>query len=261
MIFRLGWCQMELRDFDKAAKAFTTFIEGYPGNKMIPYTLIQRGLAYETLKNMVAALKDFDTLIRLYPKAKEREVALHQKALILGQQDDTAGMAETFHMLLKDYPNTPIRAQADYWIGYQGYQTKNYKEAVPYLEEARKLDPEQFWEKASIRLLQAEFLLEDREGTAKEAVLYAEKGKVEVPGEILRWLGTETNKLGDFENNESLCRRPGEAGKNKRRDARKWLKMLTSREKDAIPDDFLCWAERSMRWATIRQRWTRSKPI
>jgi len=221
VIFRLGWCQMELRDFDKAGKAFTTFIEGYPGNKMIPYALIQRGLAYETLKNMVSALKDFETLIRLYPKAKEREVALHQKALILGQQDDTAGMAETFRTLLKDYPNTPIRAQADYWIGYQGYQTKNYKEAVPYLEEARKLDPEQFWEKASIRLLQAEFLLEDREGTAREAALYAEKGKVEVPGENLRWLGTEYNKVGDFEN------------------ARKWLKMLTGRDKDAVPEDFL----------------------
>jgi TolA-binding protein len=245
VIFRLGWCQMELRDFDKAAKAFTTFIEGYPGNKMIPYALIQRGLAYETLKNMASALKDFDTLIRLYPKAKEREVALHQKALILGQQDDTAGMAETFRTLLKDYPNTPIRAQADYWIGYQGYQTKNYKEAVPYLEEARKLDEEQFWEKASIRLLQAEFLLEDRAGTAKEAALYAEKGKAGVSGEILRWLGAEFTKAAGFDNQiASLCRRPGEAGKNPNvtedlKNAEKYLQMLTARGADVQPDDFL----------------------
>jgi TolA-binding protein len=146
---------------------------------------------------------------------------LHQKAMILGQQDDTAGMAETFRVLLKDYPNTPMRAQADYWIGNTDYMAKNYKEAVPYLQEARKLDEEQFWEKASIRLLEAEFDLGDPAGTAKEVDLYSEKGKVPVPGEILRFLGKEFNDAGDNEN------------------ARKYLQMLAPREKDVIPEDFL----------------------
>jgi TolA-binding protein len=221
VLFRLGWCQMELREFDKAIKALTSFIDGYPGHKMIPYALIQRALAYQSMKNLAAALKDFDSLIREYPKAKERELALHQKALILGQQDDSAGMVETFQLLLKDYPNTAVKAQADYWIGNTAYTGKHYKEAVPYLQEARKLDEEQFWEKASIRLLEAEFNLEDRAGTAREVDLYSKKGKTQVPGDTLRWLGGEFSKAGDFEN------------------AEKYLEMLTPRKDEATPDDFL----------------------
>jgi TolA-binding protein len=232
VLFRLGWCQMELRNFDQAIKAFTSFISGYPGSKLTEYALIQRGQAYQSQKNLAAALKDFDTLVREYPKAKDREVALHQKAMIQGQQDDNAGMAETFRLLLKDYPNTTVKPLADFWIGNTDYMAKNYKEAVPYLEEARKLDPEQFWEKASIRLLEAEFDLEDRDGTAKEAELYSKKGKNPVPSDTLRWLGGEFSKalkkpggpessdLGDFEN------------------AQKWIEMLTPRA-EAVPEDFL----------------------
>jgi TolA-binding protein len=221
VLFRLGWCQMQLRDLDQAIKAFTSFIDTYPGHKMIQYALIQRALAYQSQKNLAAALKDFDALIREYPKAKERELALHQKALILGQQDDSAGMVETFRLLLKDYPNTAVKAQADYWIGNTAYAGKHYKEAVPYLQEARKLDEEQFWEKASIRLLEAEFNLEDRAGTATEVDLYSKKGKTQVPGDTLRWLGTEFSKAGDFEN------------------AERYLEMLTPRTEEAIPEDFL----------------------
>ena len=225
VLFRLGWCQMQLREVDHAVKAFTSFLDTYPGHKMTQYALIQRALGFQSQKNLPAALKDFDTLIREFPKAKERELALHQKALILGQQDDSAGMAETFRLLLKDYPNTAVKAQADYWIGNTDYMAKNYKEAVPYLVEARTLDEEQFWERASIRLLEAEFDLEDRAGTAREVDLYSKKGKNPVPGDTLRWLGTEFSKAGDYAN------------------AEKYLGMLTPREKDATPEDFLLLGE------------------
>jgi len=243
VLFRLGWCQMQVRNIDSALKAFTSFIEGYPGSKLMQYALIQRGMAYESQKNMAGALKDFEALIREFPKAKERELALHQKAMILGQQDDTAGMAEAFRQLLRDYPNTPMKAQADYWIGFEDYRTKNYKDAVPYLEEARKLDPEQFWEKASIRLLEAELDLEDRAGTAREVDLYSKQGKNPVPPETLRWLGKEFSKAGEFENPiASLCR--GTAGGGKEgsnagdfESAQKYLDMLTPRA-EAAPEDF-----------------------
>jgi hypothetical protein len=109
---------------------------------------------------------------------------------------------------------------------------KNYKEAVPYLEEARKLDPEQFWEKASIRLLEAEFDLEDRDGTAREAELYSKKGQNQVPSDTLRWLGGEFSKG---------LKKPGGPEASDLADlenAQKWIEMLTPRA-DAVPEDFL----------------------
>ena len=219
-LFKLGWCQMELHAFDQATKAFTGFIDGYPGHKLVPGALIQRGLAWQSQKNLGAALADYSDIIKKYPQARERELALQQKALILGQQGDNAAMVEAFKLLLKDYPKTAARAQAGYWIGSAAFDAKNYREAAPYLEDARKLDKEQFGEKASIRLLQSQYYLEDKVATAREVDFYSKEGKTKVPAEILRWLGTELYKGGAFES------------------AEKYLLMLTPRD-EVTPDDFL----------------------
>ncbi len=219
-LFKLGWCQIELHAVDQATKAFTAFIDGYPTHKLVPGALIQRGLAWQSQKNLGAALADYSDIIKKFPQAKERELALQQKALILGQQGDNAGMAETFRLLLKDYPKTLVRAEADYWIGWAAFEVKNYKEAVPYLEEARKLDPEKYSEKASIRLLLAQYYLEDKVAAAREVDFYSKEGKTKVPAEILRWLGTELYKGGAFES------------------AEKYLLMLAPRD-EVTADDFL----------------------
>ena len=198
-LFKLGFCYIQRRDLDRGVKAFTSFIDTYPTNKSMPYALIQRALAFQQMKNLAAAIKDFDQIISRFPKAKEREIALQQKALILGQQGDNAGMVEAFKTLLKDFPNTAAKAQASYWIGWAAFETKQYKDAIAPLRLARELDKEQFFEKASFRVLLAAFNLEDKAETAKEVEAYAKSGKEKVPAQILRWLGTELYKAGSFE--------------------------------------------------------------
>jgi TolA-binding protein len=219
-LFKLGFCYVELHDVERAVKAFTSFIDQYPTNKSIPYALIQRGLAYQQMKNLTPALKDFDQIIAKFPKAKEREIALQQKALILGQQGDNAGMVGAFTTLLKDFPNTAAKAQASYWTGWAAFEAKDYKGAIAPLRVARELDKEQFFEKATFRILLAAFNLEDKAEVAKEIEIYAKDGKEKVPAQILRWLGTELYKEGKFP------------------DAEKYFEMLTPRE-EAAPDDFL----------------------
>jgi TolA-binding protein len=219
-LFKLGYCYIQRNDIDRGVKAFTSFIDGYPTNKSIPYALIQRALAYQQTKNLAAALKDFDQLISRYPKAKEREIALQQKALILGQQGDNAGMVDAFKILLKDYPNTAAKAQANYWIGWAAFETKHYKDAIAPLRLARELDKEQFFEKASFRVLLAAYNLEEKAETAKEVESYAKNGKEKVPAQILRWLGTELYKEGSYDQSA------------------KYFEMLTPRD-EVVPDDFL----------------------
>lgn len=219
-IFKLGFCYVQLRDLDRGVKAFTSFIDMYPTNKSMPYALIQRALAQQQLKNLTAAQKDYDQIISRFPKSKEREMALQQKGLVLGQQGDNAGMVAAFKTLLKDYPNTAAKAQASYWLGWAAFEAKNYKDAIPPLRAARDLDKEQFFEKASFRVLLAAFNLEDKAETAKEIEVYAKEGKEKVPAQILRWLGTELYKEGTFDQ------------------AEKYFQMLTPRE-EAAPDDFL----------------------
>jgi TolA-binding protein len=219
-LFRLGWCQVQTQNLEQAIKTFTSFANSYPMHKLLPFALLQRGLAFQSQKNLAAALKDYDLLIKNHPKAAQREMALQQQALIQGQQGENAPMAASFKQLLKEFPSTAARPQADYWIGWAAFEAKNYKEAVPYLEEARKLDKEQFGEKAGIRILLSQYYLEDSTETAKEVDRYAREGKTKVPPEILRWLG---KKFHDGASHES---------------AAKYLALLTPRD-EAMPDDFL----------------------
>ncbi len=219
-LFKLGYCYMQLRDFDRGVKTFTAFLDQYPTSKSTSYALIQRGLAYQQLKNLTAAVKDYDQIITRHPKAKERELALQQKALILGQQGDNTGMTDAFKLLLKDYPETAAKAQANYWIGWSAFEAKNYKDSVEPLRRARDLDREQFFEKASLRVLLSVFNLEDKDATAKEIEIYSKDGKEKVPSQILRWLGGERYKEQRFE------------------DAERYFQMLTPRD-EAVPDDFL----------------------
>ena len=219
-LFKLGFCYIQRRDLDRGVKAFTSFIDTYPTNKSMPYALIQRALALQQQKNLTAAIKDFDQIISRFPKAKEREIALQQKALILGQQGDNAGMVEAFRTLLKDFPNTAAKAQASYWIGWAAFETKQYKDAISPLRLARELDKEQFFEKASFRVLLAAFNLEDKAETAKEVEAYGKSGKEKVPAQILRWLGTELYQEGAYDQ------------------AAKHFEMLTPRE-DVAADDYL----------------------
>jgi TolA-binding protein len=221
-LYKLGWCYMETNDFDRAAKVFTDFLDTYTGHKLTATALAQRALAYQQQKKFTAALKDFDSLISKFPNAKERELALQQKALILGQQQDNAGMAAAFQQLLNDYPKSPAAAQANYWIGWAASEAKDYKRAIAPLDAARKADREQFFERATQRIMIAHYNLEEKEPLAAEIDHYIKGGgKDKVPTLILRWLGGQFLAAKEFAK------------------AEKYLAMLTAREGEATPDDSL----------------------
>ncbi len=219
-LFKLGFCYMQIRDADKAIKAYGSYIEGYPTSKSIGYALGQRAMAYQQKKNFSAALKDYSELITRHPKTKERELALEQKALILGQQGDNPGMSAAFEQLLKEYPESSAGGKAYYWIGYVAFEGKKYKKAAENLVKARELDREEFFERASLRVLLAQYYLEDRAAAAREVDLYVKDGKSAVPPEILRWIGEGYFKDGQTEQ------------------AEKYFQMLETRD-EVAPDDFL----------------------
>jgi TolA-binding protein len=211
---------MQTKNVEQAIKTYGSFINGFPTHKLQPFALLQRGMAYQSLKNLAGALKDYETILKNFPKAPQRELALQQQALIQGQQGNNSAMAISFKQLLKEYPETAARAQANYWIGWAAFEAKNYKDAIAPLDEARKLDKEQYSDKAGIRVLLSTYYMEDKMATAREVDRYAKEGKTKVPVEILRWLGRVFHE--------------GSANES----AEKYLLMLTPRD-EVMPDDFL----------------------
>ena len=233
--FKLGWCWMQLGHFDKAVESFTVFVRDFSTHAKVPTALAQRGSAQMQLRQYSAAQKDFAELTSRFPKAKEREFGLENLALIYGQLGDPAHMSETFELLLKDFPESAARAKAHYWVGRTAFETKNYKKAAPHLDDARKLDKEQFFERSSLALMACLYNLEDVDATEKEVEFYkANGGKAATPSDVIRWLGQKGFERGQYER------------------AEKFLPELVLR-KEAVGDDYLLLARSRVKMGKFKE--------
>ncbi|MEO6742586.1 MAG: tetratricopeptide repeat protein [Chthoniobacteraceae bacterium] len=219
--FKLGWCWMQLGQFDKAVETFTIFLRDFSTHAKAPTALAQRGSAQMQLRQYAAAQTDFAELVSRYPKAKDREFGLENLALIYGQLSDQAHMAETFETLLKEFPQTAARPKANYWIGRTEFERKNYRKAAPFLDEARKLDKEQYFERSSLALMVCLYNLEEVDATEKEIEFYRKNGgKASTPSDVIRWLGQKSYERGQYDRME------------------KFMPELVQR-KEAVGDDYL----------------------
>jgi TolA-binding protein len=190
--YKLGWCAVQMKDSARAVEAFSYFIKTFPDNPQTPIALTQRSLAYQQSNNMDAAIADLNFLISNYPKAKEREAAIQQKALLLGELNREPEMAQTFQQLLKEYPKSSAVAQANYYIGKAAFDGKEYKRALTSLDAARRLNREQYYNPATLRIISAHYYLRDRKTATSEVDAFlASPGNANVPPEVLQWLGIE----------------------------------------------------------------------
>ena len=184
-LYKLAWSLAASGDNDGAIRAYSDFANKYPDNKLAPTAIVQRGLARQKTKAYGTAIADFDEVITRYQFSKEVEPALLQKALTCGQQKNYPEMAAAFQELLKRYPNSAAAAQANFWLGWAAYENKNYKEAVKFLDKARLLDPKNYAERATLRIILAEYQGRDRAAAARELDQY-QGGPL--PAEVVVWL-------------------------------------------------------------------------
>ncbi len=190
--YKLGWCYVQEKETSRIVDAFTYFLKAFPDNAQAASALMQRALAYQEQKNYDGAIADLNSLIANYATAKEREAALQQKALLMGQQENSKGMTEAFQQLLKDFPKSPVAAQAHYYIGKAAFEAKDYKAAVPALEAARKLNKEQYYTPATVRIISAYFYQKNRAALTSEIDKFlATASDAKIPAEILQSLGIE----------------------------------------------------------------------
>ncbi len=140
--YKLGWCQIQLKDVARSIDALSYFLKTFPDHPQAPSVLSQRALAFQQSQNADAAIGDLNFLIKNYPAAKEREAAIQQKALLLGELNREPEMAQTFQQLLKEYPKSSAVAQANYYIGKAAFDGKDYKRAITSLDAARHVPAE-----------------------------------------------------------------------------------------------------------------------
>jgi TolA-binding protein len=94
-------------------------------------------------------------------------------------------MAAAFQDLLKRYPNSAAAAQAHFWLGWVAFENKDYNQSIALLDKARLLDSKNYADRATLRILLAQYQLQDRPAAAREADDY--KGGA-IPAEVALWL-------------------------------------------------------------------------
>ena len=184
-LYKLAWALDASGDAAGAIRAYTAFAEKYPADKLAATSVLQRGLVRQKAQAHVEALADFDEVINRFQFSKEVEIALLQKALTLGQLKKYPEMAAAFQDLLKRYPNSAAAAQANFWLGWVAFENKDYKQSITLLEKARLLDSKNYADRATLRILLAQYQLQDRPAAAREADDY--KGGA-IPAEVAIWL-------------------------------------------------------------------------
>src|SRR5438094_2919369 len=192
--YKLGLCHMQMKNVPGVIEAFTYYVQTFPDSPEMPAALGQRALAYEQSKDYNDALTDLSIILAKYPKAHEREATLQLKALILGQQENSKAMVETFRQLLREFPKSSVAAQAHYYIGKAAFEAKDYKTALTALNTARQLNKEQYYNLASLRIILCQFYSKDRPALTKEVnnfMAESRNGGMNVPPEVLEWLGIE----------------------------------------------------------------------
>ena len=194
-MYKLAWCRLQTKRYDDAIDVLTRFLLQYPRHPRAASAYAQRAVAQLETGDQVAALADFEAVIDRFRDAQEREDAMAQRALLLGNMQRPAEMIAAFERLLIEYPETKAAAQANFWIGYASSDAKKYRESIEPLEKARKIDPEKYGERATLRLLLSYYRLEDKAAAAAEA---RKLGQDKAPAEVREWLGLSSLEAGDY---------------------------------------------------------------
>ncbi len=100
--------EFELKNYEKSAQYFQTFIDQYPGHEALnDSVLFQAGVAaYESGKHLDWVLKNLDRLVVKYPTSKHYRGAKLWMALAQLKQGDSKAFFGTVEEFRKKYRNT-----------------------------------------------------------------------------------------------------------------------------------------------------------
>lgn len=200
--YAAGYSLSQVNDAPGAIEAFSVLINRYPHYKMITKALLKRALLYQGQRNYAAAIADLNQVISQGNPGTmpERETALLEKGLTLGQQQDYLQMSATFRQLLQEYPHSSGAAQANYWIGWAAFEAKRYADAIGPLNDARKLNPEEYGDKVALRLLFCNQVLNRPEDAGREIDNFTQGDlkRVSVVADGCRWVGGQFYNARNF---------------------------------------------------------------
>jgi TolA-binding protein len=194
--YRLVLGLFELKDYKGVVPAAESYLKRAPKAEAVPAVLWLMGQAQQENKQPKEALATWLRLIREYPNFSQAELALWKAGLLAGTLNDFAVMQTQFKALLERFPNTPHAADVHAWLGQCAVELKKPEEGRVHWEQARELDPQNHFERASQQLLRLALARSDVRGVRSEVGRYDEwrKKNPKAPAirpEVIEWLAFE----------------------------------------------------------------------
>jgi len=170
--YKMGWAYAESGNDDMAIDVLGEFAARWPENSLVPSALIKRAMTYYKLQDYEGALRDFRRIVKDYPGSEHLEFAMHQVALVLRHERNVKAMVKAYQALLERFPDTHVKPEAAFWIGGGLFDLKQYERCIEPLRQARELNPDDYKEKASLRLIFAHYHLERVQPLLRETDRY-----------------------------------------------------------------------------------------
>ncbi len=197
-LYKRGWAHTEGENHTAAIRAFSDFLGAHPDDPRAASSLAKRALSYRALEDYTSALRDLDLIIKEHPESEAVELAYQQSALIRGQQRDYRGMVDSYTHLIEKFPSSKALPEAKFWIGWGQFELKDFAASSASLREARKLDPEAYTTRATLRIILAEYSQGKVAETRQEIESLALGSSVTVPPQVYLWLGVKLFDADDY---------------------------------------------------------------
>lgn len=205
ILFELARAFYQEKKWVQAADTYDRFANEFPQNSAALSARVRQAISLQNAAQPDLAIGAWEKVRRSAPNnSPEQQMALEQIGLLQTQAGRTPEAVAVFGELLKAYPQTKLRALAQYTIGSDAFQKKNYKDAEPALLEARKLDAATYALSASERLALLAFALQDfKKAPAyvsdyeKEAASAPNASKL--PAGLYFWLAQQARNASQFD--------------------------------------------------------------
>jgi len=261
-LYKQGWAEIESGDAQEGILTLSRFIQQHSGSALCASALAKRAVAYQSQGDHQFALGDYLDIAKRFSESPELEFALQQTALIYAHLRKIPEMIASYQNLLAKFPATEGAGEAHYWMGVGNFDLERFEESLVDLSKARELDPE-YEDKATLRIIIAQYQLEDIPQLAIESRRYLERAPVPandgkalpkrtaIPPQILEFLGRKLAESGKFEDAEFFLASIADTKNPEKTSASIWklvaecrMKLKKHQESIAAWDHFLVQTER-----------------
>lgn len=200
-LFQRGWCLSEAGDPQGAIVSLSDFIKRYPKDDRVHVALAKRAKSHADIGEPAKAVTDYD-LIATDQTAPQELVTMAwlESARTRRKEGNIENMLLRYRSLLEvKNLGENLAAEAKYWVGWGLVKTNKPKDAVAFLNEARKLRKDAYGKHAGLLLALSHFSAQDPEQLASEIERAMQDGYVgEIPAQAIQWTGMQCYNARDY---------------------------------------------------------------